>query len=111
MEKFIKVLNLEMAYAEVNSDKKDTILFIHGNSNSHNIFKNQLGSPLLSDYRMIAVDLPGHGESSKCYDDDCYTIPWYSKMIMKLTNLSVVGHSLGGHVAIGVSHQVVLKGY
>ena len=40
------------------------ILLIHGNSSSSRIWQKQLQGPLGAKYRIIAIDLPGHGASS-----------------------------------------------
>ena len=40
------------------------ILLIHGNSSSSRIWQKQLQGPLGAKYRLIAIDLPGHGASS-----------------------------------------------
>lgn len=40
------------------------IVFIHGNSFSSRAFERQIDSPLAKRFRLIAVDLPGHGDSS-----------------------------------------------
>lgn len=63
-------------------------------------FKAQVNSDLFKDYNLVAVDLPGHGMSSKLDD---YSIPnllevLYSN-IKDLDHIILVGHSLGGHLA------------
>ncbi|HET9745802.1 MAG TPA: alpha/beta hydrolase [Chitinophagaceae bacterium] len=63
-EKFIPINDLTLAYREANSDKKKVILFIHGNSGSSRMWQKQFVSDTLDNYRLIAVDLPGHGKSS-----------------------------------------------
>jgi pimeloyl-ACP methyl ester carboxylesterase len=40
------------------------ILLVHGNSSSSRIWQKQLEGPLGGKYRLIAIDLPGHGRSS-----------------------------------------------
>ena len=44
------------------------VLLIHGNSLSREVFRNQLGGALSRKYRLVALDLPGHGESSDAVD-------------------------------------------
>jgi pimeloyl-ACP methyl ester carboxylesterase len=39
------------------------ILLIHGNSSSSRIWQKQLQGPLGAKYRLIAIDLAGHGAS------------------------------------------------
>ncbi|MBM1105427.1 alpha/beta hydrolase [Aurantibacter crassamenti] len=86
---------------EKNADSKYTIIYIHGNSVDSEIWQNQLNSSLFSEYRMLAIDLPGHGKSTKC---DGYSVPNVVKIlaatIQEYSNVVLVGHSLGGHFAI-----------
>ncbi len=83
------------------------ILLLHGNSASKEVFGAQMQGFLGSAYRMIAIDLPGHGESSDAADPArSYSIPAYADMAAEvLAALGVrrfvaVGWSLGGHVAM-----------
>jgi pimeloyl-ACP methyl ester carboxylesterase len=62
--KFIESKGLQIAYLEKNPDKNNTIFFIHGNSGSSQLWEKQLNDGLFSDYRLIAFDLPAHGQSS-----------------------------------------------
>src|SRR5688572_18341396 len=57
-----------VSYFENNGEQSSVIFFIHGNSGSGSCWKNQLNSPALSKYRMIAIDLPGHGNSEQPVD-------------------------------------------
>jgi len=67
---FITVNGLKLAYVEKNPDATKTIFFIHGNSVSKRSWRKQYNSSALSSYRMIAIDLPVHGDS----DEGSYTI-------------------------------------
>jgi pimeloyl-ACP methyl ester carboxylesterase len=62
---FIEVNKIRLAHFEKNSDANQTIFFIHGNSVSKRSWRKQYNSPVLSDYRMIAIDLPSHGDSNE----------------------------------------------
>ncbi|HEX5154267.1 MAG TPA: alpha/beta hydrolase [Parafilimonas sp.] len=62
---FINVSGTKIAYIEKNSAEAKTIFFIHGNSGSSKTWRKQFQDELFKNYRLIAVDLPGHGESSK----------------------------------------------
>jgi Predicted hydrolases or acyltransferases (alpha/beta hydrolase superfamily) len=63
-EKFILVENLQIAYVEENPGASNIIFFIHGNSGSSKMWHKQLETEKLSNYRLIAIDLPGHGRSA-----------------------------------------------
>ena len=78
------------------------VVLIHGNSGSSEIFKKQFAC-FGADYRMIAIDLPGHGKSD---DAAIYTIPGYAAICdevvskLELGPFAVVGFSLGGNIAL-----------
>mgnify|MGYP002147736141 CR=1 FL=1 len=83
------------------------VVFLHGNSSSKEIFQAQLGSPLRESYRLVALDLPGHGESEDARDPHTtYTVPGYAAAVREalgalgIERPILVGWSLGGHVAI-----------
>lgn len=63
--KYININDIRLAYFEKNNQAKYSIFFIHGNSGSFKTWSRQLQDELFKDYRLIAIDLPGHGESSK----------------------------------------------
>lgn len=88
---------------------ENAICFLHGNSLNSSFFKNIWSSEALSDYTLIAIDFPGHGASEKPYDELRYNLPSYVLQVQQvlknhqIKNVILVGHSLGGHVAIGVA--------
>lgn len=88
------------------------LLMIHGNSCCKEVFRHQIESPLAETYRMIAIDLPGHGESSDAADPArTYSLPGYAAVVSEvLDNLgidraAVLGWSLGGHIAMELLHR------
>ena len=93
-----------VAYLEAGSGPA-TLVLIHGNSMAKECYLHQLESELTDAYRVIAIDLPGHGET-KCSGKNHYTVPGV-KSILKETirkldtgKCILLGHSLGGHIAI-----------
>src|SRR5579871_4789425 len=48
------------------------ILFIHGVAQCHLSFQRQFSSRLAAQFRLVAYDLRGHGESAKPLDHACY---------------------------------------
>lgn len=44
------------------------IVLCHGNSSSHRTFEQQLRGELGRRFRLVAIDLPGHGESARARD-------------------------------------------
>jgi pimeloyl-ACP methyl ester carboxylesterase len=82
------------------------LVLIHGNSSSSRSFSRQLDGPLGRRFRLVAVDLPGHGESDDAKDPSAYTLPEYASAVraavdaLGLDEAHFVGWSLGGHVAL-----------
>jgi len=62
--KYLSIDNVSLAYIEKNAGEKETIFFIHGNSMSSGMWEKQFASNLFSKYRLIAFDLPAHGNSA-----------------------------------------------
>ena len=82
-------------------------LLIHGNSSSRRTFQPQLESELGRMHRLVAVDLPGFGDSQPVTDPDAVLgIQGYGRVIvgvakaLGLEDAVLVGWSLGGHVAL-----------
>ena len=95
-----------IAYKE-SAGSGPAVLFIHGNSACKEVFDMQLDGTSGHRYRMIAFDLPGHGESSDAPDPEhSYHIAAYADVaVMLLEHLDVrrcaiVGWSLGGHIGL-----------
>lgn len=83
------------------------IVMIHGSGSSRAVFARQFDSPLADAHRLIAFDLPGHGESSDARDPaTAYTITGLAQTTARLLDslgidrAIIFGWSLGGHVAI-----------
>ena len=88
------------------------VLLIHGNSLSREVFRKQLGGALSRKYRVVAFDLPGHGDSSDAVDASrTYTRPGLASAVIEMLSLlgisevAVVGWSLGGHVALEMASR------
>lgn len=81
------------------------IIFVHGNSSSSHTFDRQLNSRLADDYRLVALDLPGHGDSGRAPVTE-YGLPFYARRVAGLASVLgihdalLVGWSLGGHVVL-----------
>jgi pimeloyl-ACP methyl ester carboxylesterase len=82
------------------------LLMIHANSVCKETFHFQIEA-LAGKRRIIAVDLPGHGQSSDAIDPlRTYNFNGYADAIsevieaLDVDRFAVLGHSLGGHVAL-----------
>mgnify|MGYP000754833404 CR=1 FL=1 len=109
------VLSNDMNVAYVDEGSGDqTLLFIHGLGSYLPAWKKQLEA-LSADYRCIALDLPGYGKSSK--GDFSYDMLFFANTVaefiqkMDLKNVTIVGHSMGGQIAItmGLYHSDLME--
>src|SRR3974390_1079981 len=77
-------------------------VLIHGNSSSSRAFSRQLEGPLGERFRLVAVDLPGHGASDNARDPSAYSLPGHARAVraaadaLGLKDARFVGWSLGG---------------
>ena len=86
----------------------EVLLLMHGIGGSSNSWSGVI--PLLAKkYRVIAPDLLGHGESDKPRGD--YSVGAFAVLLRDLldaldvTRVTVIGHSLGGGIAMQFAHQ------
>ncbi|HEU4605520.1 MAG TPA: alpha/beta fold hydrolase [Nitrososphaera sp.] len=101
---YLKVGALSVRYSDVGSG--EPALLIHGLGGSIESWTNNAGG-LAKSLRVIMVDLPGFGLSDK--PKMSYTIKFYRDFViqflklLQLEQVSIVGSSLGGHVAAEVA--------
>lgn len=95
-----------IAYAQSRADGP-AILLIHGNSSCKEVFSGQMAAPELARWRLVAIDLPGHGASDDAADPArSYTFGGYAGMVAEAAAALVPGQpvvfgwSLGGHIAL-----------
>ncbi len=101
-EKTIQINNEIISYYDTENGTT-TLLFIHGAFIDKKYWKEQLNyfSP---DYRVIALDLAGHGKSST--NRKYWTIESYGKDVSKLIekldlkDIILIGHSIGGDIML-----------
>ena len=87
------------------------LVFIHGWSCDKSFWKNQI-SAFASKYKVVAIDLGGHGESGLNRKD--WTLDAFAEDVAAVVNklglrkIILVGHSMGGPVTIEAANK--LKG-
>ena len=80
-----------------------TLLFIHGLANYAPVWKKNIDE-LKKYYRCIAIDLPGNGLSDQHAHK--FSMRFFAECVfnfiesMKLKNVCIVGHSMGGQIAM-----------
>lgn len=91
---------IRIAY-EVRGEGTPTLVFVHGWSCDRSYWKGQL-EPLSRRYRVVAVDLAGHGESG--LGREAWTIEAFGGDVaavvekLGLQRVILIGHSMGGDV-------------
>lgn len=88
---------------------RGTLLFIHGFLSSSFSFRQLLPS-MPNDYDLLCFDLPGFGKSGKdktfCYEFKNYATLLTELMeLYDLNHVTLIGHSMGGQVALYTAKQ------
>jgi len=100
--KFVEINDLRISYIDEGRGDK-TIILIHGLASNAGFWRYNIPE-LSAKNRVIAIDLPGYGKSSK--GDFPYGIAWYAEVIrdviqeLNLNNVVYVGHSMGGQIGM-----------
>lgn len=100
--------SLDEVVYEIHGKGKKNLLFIHGLGFSSGIFLHWL-KHFEDDYRIILVDLPGHGRSSrlkkfpKDYYSRCADILIDLLKDLKLKNVDIIGVRGGGIIAMNMA--------
>jgi len=117
---------MNLHYLEFNSnvDQVGTVIFIHGSgpgASGWSNFKKNVNALSETGYRVIVIDIPGYGQTSKptdaIYNLDFFTHYLDEFLVQKnITQAILIGNSLGGAIAIGyaldhpdkVSHLILM---
>jgi 2-succinyl-6-hydroxy-2,4-cyclohexadiene-1-carboxylate synthase len=81
------------------------LLLLHGFTGSVRAW-DEVRPLLANDWRVISIDLIGHGQSSSPRDGGRYTLEWASRDLLALLDalkvraLDILGYSMGGRVAL-----------
>lgn len=100
--RILEVDGVEVAYHEAGQGEQ-TLLLIHGLGSYLPAWKNNVAA-LAEHYRVVAIDLPGFGRSSKA--NYHYSMRFFSRVVdavidgLELGNPVLVGHSMGGQIAL-----------
>lgn len=103
---FLTIKSSRIYYQQKGNGNK-TIVCVHGNSLSSNLFKNQFEDEnLINSYKLIRFDFPGFGRSEPARDQDTYSFSGFAEILseiyrqLEITNSVLVGNSMGGHIIL-----------
>jgi len=107
MDKVITSFDDTKLYYNYHEGQKPlTLIFLHGVGGNWTIWKKEITYFQEQGFSTLALDLRGHGKSDAPDDFTKYQLPHFSRDIHtivnkeKIKNFSLVGHSLGGGIAI-----------
>jgi pimeloyl-ACP methyl ester carboxylesterase len=92
--------------AHESAGRGQAAVLFHGNSASSRAFAKQLDGPLGQRFRLIALNLPGHGASDDAADPALYSVKAQARTLLAAVNAlgladaHFVGWSLGGHFVL-----------
>jgi pimeloyl-ACP methyl ester carboxylesterase len=96
------------ALAYTRAGEGPPVILIHGLGSSRRTWHDLIG-PLSQHYTVIAVDLPGHGDSEPSvggYSPGAHAAAVRDLMVaLDLPRASLVGHSMGGGIAVQFAYQ------
>jgi pimeloyl-ACP methyl ester carboxylesterase len=99
---------VEVAY-DVRGKGDTALVFIHGWSGDREYWKHQV-EPLAADYRVVTLDLPGHGRSGR--DRKLWTATGFAADVeavvkkLELKRVILIGHSMGGPVSLATAKRL-----
>ena len=106
----INIDNLNIYYEEFGEDNKNmpVVLLLHGWGADHKYFLPII-NVIKEKYKVYALDLPGHGESSSLTRS--FNVDDYKNVIIKfinemnIKNIILIGHSYGGRIIIKINSE------
>lgn len=110
MDQYLELENCKLRYRD--KGKGNTVILLHGYLESVDTFES-FTNDLSRLARVIAIDLPGHGfselKSEKCSIDQMAIAVNHLATHLNLEKINIVGHSMGGYVALAYADLFVEK--
>ncbi len=89
-------------YRVCGRENRDTMVYIHGLAGDSRFFHNQMRY-FSSKFKVLALDLPGHGRSSGFGEQSVEYYDWSINRIIEKENIDQyirIGHSMGGCISL-----------
>jgi len=108
-----------MLFSTMSGNGDKNIIFIHGNSQSGEVWKQVIEKLLqIDNYRCTAVDLPGHGGNPPGISPETdYSLQGMAQHIFQFmqqfqhTDYIMVAHSLGSNIVAEIADSLTAKGF
>ncbi len=106
-DRFIRINGLRLHYLEYGETARPPVLLLHGGS-AHAHWWDWFAARLVDRYRVLALDLRGHGDSDWAEAGE-YGLEYHAADVrrlaeaLELRQLTVAGHSFGGLVAVAAA--------
>ncbi|MBF0415374.1 MAG: alpha/beta hydrolase [Magnetococcales bacterium] len=111
--KIVNISGADLAVYEGTGQSAPTLFLVHANSQDASSFDQQIDGPLGDRFRVVAIDLPGHGNSFRSkHPDQEYSLAGFARIISEVANrlhqgpTVYIGHSLGGHLLIQAAERL-----
>lgn len=95
--------DININYKFVDNKSNQSLVFLHGWGQNIEMMEF-VAIPFYKDYNVLIIDLPGHGKSAE--PKTVWSLKDFALMVntlvksLKLKNITLVGHSFGGKIAI-----------
>ncbi|QHJ70948.1 alpha/beta hydrolase [Planococcus halotolerans] len=105
---------LQVGIRSWGSENTTTLLFLHGLGSSAASFA-EIATLLSERYRILAVDLPGHGESTFTQGEKFFSVESLAMWVLSVLaecntkDVHVVGHSIGGNIGLAIAKMQPIK--
>lgn len=95
----------QLSYRTFGQPDRPAVLLLHGFLGSKDDWQ-EVATALASDHYLIAVDLPGHGESAEGFSEEDYSMAGCVELLANLLDVlnvricTPIGYSMGGRMAL-----------
>lgn len=94
---------------DISGHGKEVLVLLHGFMENNTIWEDM--APFLSGFKLVKIDLPGHGQSSIPESTEILTMATMATEVKQvtdalgLTSFHLLGHSMGGYVSLAFAEQ------